>query len=213
MGHLTDSELAGFLDGDLTDADRARVGAHLEACDACRVEAVEVTRLMQDAPAAGSATSSVPQVHGAPVHGDTVKPTRWRTRWAAPAGIAGVAAAAGLAILLLWPAASSLNDHPMDQRFGTEGLARLETHTPAPDAVVRREDVRFSWSGHETASYRIALTAADGGLLWSTTLADTVAVPPADLELPAGETFIWYVDAIDIGVVARTGAHRFSITP
>jgi hypothetical protein len=212
MRHLTDNELAGFLDGDLADADRRRVGAHLEACDACRAEAVEVARLLQDAPASGSVPPLTPRER-AQGRGHAAGPTSRRPRWRGPAGLAGLAVAAGLAMLLLWPAASGMNESPLAERFGTEGVARLEIHTPAPDAVVRREEVRFSWAQHETASYRITLTAGDGGLVWSTTLADTVAIPPAELELPAGRTLFWYVDAIDVGVVARTGAHPFSIAP
>jgi anti-sigma factor RsiW len=208
MRHLTDNELAGFLDGDLSDADRTRIGAHLGTCDACRAEAVEVTRLLQGAPASGSAP---PLARRARAQGRAAP--AGRPRWRAPAGLAGLAAAAGLAVLLLWPAASGMNEAPMAERFRTEGVARLEIHTPAPDAVVRREEVRFSWARHGAASYRITLTAADGGLVWSTTLADTVAVPPAVLELPVGQTLFWYVDAIDVGVVARTGAHPFSIAP
>jgi len=197
--HLTDSDLAGFLDGDLAPAERTRAEAHLEACDACRAELIAVGRLVQDAPVA----DPVSQEAAHAVH----------PRWRIPAGIAGLAAAAIIAALLVWPAGMPAPDQPVLERSASEGFVRLETHHPPAGEAIPREDVRFAWADHGSASYRITLTAEDGSLVWSRTLEDTVAVPPPDLELPPGGTFFWYVDAIDIGVVARTGAHTFSVSP
>jgi hypothetical protein len=206
--HLTDSELAGFLDGDLAPAERTRVEAHLEACDQCRAEMVAVTRISRDIPEPGT----VPNTPARPS----------RPSWRLPAGIGGLAAAAAIAFLFLSPAGPSssdmpappgLSDRPAQERSGVEGVARIETHFPSAGASIRREALRFSWADQGDASYRITLTAEDGARLWSTTLQDTTAVPPADLELEAGQIHFWYVDAIDVGVIGRTGARPFTIAP
>jgi hypothetical protein len=199
MGHLTDNELAGFLDGDLPAEERARVEAHLEACGECRAEMVEVAALVHDAPAAGTA---------APGGGRGERP-----RWRLPAGLVGLAAAAGIALLLFWPGGPGLDRRPVTERFVTEGVAVLEARSPAPDAIVPLDGLRFAWAGHDAASYRITLTAEDGALVWTETVTDTVVAPPVDLDLLPGRTFFWYVDAIDVGIVARTGAHSFTIAP
>jgi hypothetical protein len=207
-GHLSESELAGFLDGDLAAAERTRVEAHLEACDQCRAEMVTVTRISRDIPEPGAAPD--------------ISIRSSRRSWRLPAGIGGLAAAAAIAFLFLSPAGPSpsgipaspgLSDRPPEERTGTEGVARIETHFPSPGASVQREALRFSWADQGDASYRITLTAEDGARLWSATLQDTTAVPPADLELEAGRTYFWYVDAIDIGVIGRTGARPFTIAP
>jgi anti-sigma factor RsiW len=207
-GHLTESELAGFLDGDLAPAERTRVEAHLEACDPCRDELVAVTRIPWDIPEPGAAPSI------------SARPSS--PSWRLPAGIGGLAAAATIAFLFLLPAgpppsgvpaSPGLADRPAQVRSGTEGVARIETHFPAAGASVRRDALRFSWAAQGDASYRITLTAEDGARLWSATLQDTTAVPPADLELEAGRTHFWYVDAIDIGVTGRTGARPFTVAP
>jgi hypothetical protein len=208
MRHLTDSELAGFLDGDLSDAERARAEAHLDACDECRTELIEVARLVADAPEAGAFPVAPVQISP-----PTSRARQRRPSWPIPAGIVGLAAAAGLAMILFWPAAPGWNEQPMQERFGTEATPRLETHFPPDGGAVPRDEVRFAWASHDTGSYRIMLTAEDGALVWSATLADTVVAPPAELDLPAGRTFYWYVDAIGIGVVGRTGAHAFTIAP
>lgn len=201
--HLSASELAGFLDGDLADRERAHVEAHLEACDECRAELIDVARLVSEAGAADAAPPAAARPSPA---------RRPASRWRLPAGLAGLAAAAALATLILWPAGPGVTDRPMEERFRTEGAERLEAHFPAPDGVIQRGALRFEWSSHDSRSYRITLTAEDGALLWSQTLADTVVVPPTDLELGA-DRFFWYVDAIDVGVVARTGARAFTIAP
>jgi anti-sigma factor RsiW len=197
--HLTDSELSGFLDSDLAPAERASVEAHLEACDQCRSELLTVARLISTEPAAVETAVPIPPR---------------RPGWRSPARIGGLvaAAAAVIATLLLWPAGTTVFDQPMRERFGSEGLPRIETHSP-PAGEVRREDLRFTWADHGTASYRITITAEDGALVWGDTRMDTVAVPPADLELEPGRTFFWYVDAVDVGVVGRTGVRAFTISP
>jgi hypothetical protein len=204
MRHLSEHELAGFLDTELAEADRIRVEAHLEACGECRAEIRQVAQILQELPSAVTEPKRAP------------KPTpdhRSGSRWRLPVGLGGLAAAAVVASVLIWPGGTDLVEQPVQERSGTEGVALLAPHFPSAGGVVDRADLRFSWESHEAGSYRITLTAEDGALLWSQTLADTVAAPPTDLELPAGQSYFWYVDAIDIGVAARTGALSFTIAP
>lgn len=213
--HLSDSELAGFLDGDLADRERAHVETHLEACDECRAELIDVARLLSEAESAAADTASptaAPPTATSPTAERPPRAQRPPSRWRLPAGVGGLAAAAVVATLILWPAGPGVTDRPMEERLRTEGAERLEAHFPAPDGVIQRGALRFEWSSHDAGSYRITVTAEDGALIWSQTLADTVVVPPTDLELGA-DRFFWYVDAIDVGVVARTGARAFTIAP
>jgi anti-sigma factor RsiW len=74
--HLDPADLAGFVDGLLPAADRARIESHVADCDECRAEIVAVARLV-------------------------AKPARRRV-WYIPA--AAVAAAAALMLVMLRPA-------------------------------------------------------------------------------------------------------------
>jgi hypothetical protein len=199
LPHLTDGELVGYLDNDLPDDERRRVVEHLDACDACRSEAVETARLL------GQDWNQVPN--------GQVPIRRWR--WGIPAGIAGIAAAATLAaVLLVQPAIITRSDEAADQeRFITEGVGPLAAHHPSHNGAVARDDLRFAWADAGTESYKITVTAEDGRPVWSQTLVDTTVVPPATVDLEPGERFFWYVDAMSAGVVARTGARSFVVTP
>jgi hypothetical protein len=203
MGHLTDREVAGFLDADLAGPERERVEAHLDACDECRSELLQVARLAQEVSTPGDPRAGVPANSA----------RRPASRWRWPVGIGGLAVAAALATLLLWPAGAGWDERPVPERWGNEGVRRLDTHAPEPGGVIARDALRFSWASLGTESYRITVTGEDGALVWSRMVTDTVVAPPADLELPPGRTFFWYVDAIEIGIVARTGAHSFTVAP
>lgn len=201
MRHLTENELAGFLDNDLSPEERGRVEAHLDACHACRDELVEVTRLVAHNHETGSATGPSQEEES--------------RGWRRSAGIVGVlAAAAVVTVVLVQPGEVALDGPTHElERSGIEGVGQLAVHAPRNDAMVARQELRFVWADHGTESYRITVTAEDGALIWSHSLADTTVVPPADIELPPEDRLYWYVDAVSGGVVARTGPRSFRIEP
>lgn len=200
LAHLTENELSGYLDQDLSGPERLRVEEHLEACDLCRAEAVETARLLEQ---------DWESFSPAPIPGGGSR------RWRVPIGVAGLAAAAGLAALLLFGPVSppASQPEPQDERISAEGSALLPAYSPMEGQVVRRQDLQFAWADHGTDSYRMTLTAADGRLVWSIALADTATRPPPSVEMEPGERFFWYVDAISGGVVARTAVHEFVLAP
>lgn len=198
LSHLTESELAGYLDQDLSPAERRPVEEHLDACDLCRAELVAAVRLLNQEPGA-----DVPRA----------AEQRKVRRWSVPAGLAGLAAAAAVAALLLISpeAPSNRQVAPEQERFDTEGVARFLIHGPPDEGLVPRDDLRFVWADHGTGSYRITIVAEAGSPVWSSSVADTVVEPPASLELEPGKRFFWFVDAISGGVVGRTDPHSFIV--
>jgi hypothetical protein len=203
MQHLTESDLAGYLDRDVSSEDVRRIEQHLDMCDDCRAEIVLVARLLDD-------DGSRQEQPGRPA------PVRKRAAaWRLPAGITGFAAAAAVAtVLLLQPGGPGLPSDPAEaERFASEGMSRIETYAPAEGAAVNASELRFAWADQGTDSYRITITAEDGGLVWTQSLADTTAVPPLDHTLASGGRFYWFVDAVSGGVVARSGARAFTVVP
>jgi hypothetical protein len=205
LPHLTEGELAGYLDRDLSATERASVERHLDGCDECRTELVTVAGLAEGWDARDVRSETAPGV----------AERLTRRRWRGPMGLVGLAAAAVLAALLLVvPGPEPFAEHGLDrERFATEGVAPLRTHTPSDGGAVGRDDLRFAWADHGTDSYRLTITSEDGGLVWSVTLADTLAAPPGSLHLEPGARFFWYVDAMSAGVVARSTVRSFTITP
>jgi hypothetical protein len=199
LRHLTESDLAGYLDDDLPPEERRRVEAHLASCDECRDEVVAAARLLaQDWD-----------------QNETLKEGESGGRsWKLPAGIATLVAAVVATVILIQPGDLPLGPEPMErERSVTEGVEQLPVHAPSDEAEVQRDELRFVWASHDAESYRITLTAEDGAPLWSHSLPDTTVVPPSTLELPPDTRLFWYVDAIRVGVVARTGVRSLVVVP
>lgn len=194
--HLTATELAGYLDDDLPLAERRAVEEHLDACDDCRAEVVDVARVLDR-------------------HADAGTVPTGSSRRRMPLGLAGLAAAAVLAALLLVRPEAPAPPAPAAEveRVSFEGVDPLAAYAPADEAAVSRDALRFAWADRGTESYRVSLMTEAGSLIWSGTVTDTIVEPPAAIELAPGERFFWFVDAIDGGVVARTRPHSFIVAP
>ena len=110
--HLTEAERQGAADGSLPEPRRRRVAEHLAACPACDADVARLGRVVTLARASGPLTAPLdalwPDIR-ARIERDKVvalvPPTpaprrapRWR--WASGIGAAGLAAAAGLAMVL-----------------------------------------------------------------------------------------------------------------
>jgi hypothetical protein len=187
--HLTERQLTLYLDGELGAAERQSVRTHLDACSECRAEERAVRALLAAAPQSSHRSDT----------------SRGRG-WAAAAALA----AAGIAALLI---VGPYTDTPVvDDRRSADERSVLQPHHPVDGADLTRHDLRFAWAAYPADSYQITITAEDGALVWTTTQADTTVVPPADLELPPAR-YYWYVDAIGIGVVGRSGARSFTVVP
>jgi anti-sigma factor RsiW len=197
--HLTESELAGFLDGALDGDTLHRLERHLDACDDCRAELVAVARLLESA-------DTTQHRKAAP---------RPRRRWrVSAAGGALVAVAAMALLVLVTPDGEPVGSAAVDrQRVTDPAGALLPAHGPADGAAVARGVVAFAWAGYGADTYRVTVTTEDGAVTWSHATADTVAVPPAGVGLEPGATYFWYVDAIAGGIVARSDVRSFTVAP
>lgn len=185
--HLTEFEIAGYLGGDLADADRRRVAAHLEACADCRAEVVAVHEL---------ATTFRRPIR-----------SRW-VRWALPVGLA-----AAIGAFALVQTTRPVEGPPQLERPGlnpTEATMALVPVKPAEGGVTIPLGATFVWRHLPAVMYRFTLLAGDGAPLWTAETADTTVVLPSEVRLGEGGYF-WRVDAIRDGVTATTGVVRFSV--
>jgi len=182
--HLTELQVASYLDQALSAAERAGVEEHLEQCDACRGELVDAARIADTVPA----------------------PKR---RWL----LAGAAAAAAvIGIVLLVPGRKPAGDVIRGPNDG-EGVPSVTAVTPASGALVSAASLRLTWRPIPTAElYRVTVTDAGGAPVWSDSTSDTSAVPPA--ALVPGRTYYWVVDALLAdGRSATTGSVGFTVAP
>jgi len=193
LAHLRTNELAAFLDGGLSALERDRVVAHIDVCNVCRAELVEIGRAIEP---------------------DRRKdPSRTlRGRWRIPSAMA-----AGIVAILLIPRLTdrtrSTTDATRAARVAPgEGQRRMDLVSPTDDVTVPVARVAFKWHAVPADVYRIAILTASGDSIWSAETTDTTAVPPPTIEMRAGQAYFWRVDAIANGIVATTGVHRLQIS-
>jgi hypothetical protein len=191
LAHLSDAELAGYLDHDLSDAERRRVETHIDECAACRREIVALLPITHPGESPDNRI----------VH----RPRRW---WIPAAAAAVIAAMAMPRLTRNAPGP----DVPQRARPVTEAgsRSRLAIVAPADDATVAGPLV-FTWRSANADVYRIAIVTASGDSVWTTDTGDTTITLPDGVALQPDRAYFWRVDAIGTGIAATTGSHRLQI--
>ena len=125
----------------------------------------------------------------------------------------GVGAAAAVLIFFVARAPFRSNSDGTVQRGGTEGLPVITAISPAAEAVMPRQSVRFLWhSAGQNVQYRLTVTNQRGDIVWSFSTADTAAWLPASLRIQRGNPYFWYVDALlPDGRPATSRVQRFNV--
>jgi hypothetical protein len=198
--HPSEADLAGFLDGDLAAAERRRVVSHLDECAACRRELVEMRQMVDSYSGAREAAAA------------TAPPRGRRRGWRV--GFATALAAAGIASLLLVRrpavAPSDVNRVREAPMLGqAAGNARIAVVSPPESATISPQGAKFTWRSTGADLYRFALLTETGEPVWSHETSDTTVSMPAAVEVRAGESYFWRVDAIADGISATTGVRTF----
>ncbi len=185
-GHLEPGDLAAYLDGGLSDEERAELEAHLSICSACCGELIAVRRLGRQ-----------------PIH-------------RRPVWLAATAAAAAAVVALLIGQPWALVQAPADrmapvQRTSSADRPFVEVVTPSEGAVVPADELELVWkpAGSSSPLYAVSVTTMDGDSVWAASTRDTVQVLPAGI-LEPDRTYLWYVDALlTDGRPASSGVHHF----
>ena len=187
--HMSDRDIAAYIDGAMSAEERARADRHLSMCDECRLETITASDAVAAAP--------------------SIKPrSRSASLWL------GVAAAAGLAVV----AASTLSRNAADRGIVRADSATVPINratvtvvTPSDGASVARGE-RLVWrSLGADATYRLTIADHSAQPVYSATVQDTSAVLPSPIAAP-GKKFFWYVDAIGSdGLTASSGLKSFTV--
>jgi hypothetical protein len=186
--HLTDEEVAGYIDRSLPAPKRDEVDGHLASCAECRAElrsAQQVVRFAQR------------------------RKLWYRGTWA-------LAAAAVVALLVANPFSDEALREPALRGPNVPlDVADRMVSVVAPDdgARVDRADLTFLWRPvSPDARYRLTLTNVLGEVFWTADTADTALVVPPEVELESGQGYVWYVDVLLLdGSSITTGTRRFQL--
>src|SRR5688572_3564349 len=185
-------KLAAFLDGRLSDEERAGIEARLAADPDARAEMIAVSRLMDEA--------------SRPI-------TKPRRNWK-PVGIAAVAAVALFALVLI-PRDRVRQSGilvPAERLPGAEDGGRVSLLSPEETVPVATADLVFSWGAEGNASYRVTVANAEGATIWTAVTTATRITLPASIRLNPGGRYSWYVDAMLIdGSSITSGPRAFTV--
>ena len=195
--HLTDSEIAGFLDRDLSAEERSSVESHLDSCASCRSAILEVSRMAESYQAASDPNRAVP-----------VSPRRRR---GVRVGLVA-AAAAGLAIVWLGNVRNNPETPPTRSvtTIAADRRPVVEVVSPPENALAHRSGLTFVWRSAGTTVYRFALLDETGQTVMDKDVSDTVLVLPPETRLAPGHLYFWRVDAIADGIAASSGARKLT---
>jgi len=176
-GCLDELALARVADG----YGRPEELAHVSGCPACRAQLVDLHRLLDSAPVVRER--------------DSLDPPRRRT-WTRPARWPVVAAAAAvLAVVLLWRG-PFIGEVGPDRLRDDPGALRGVAPALLSPRDVAADRPAFRWTSvPEASQYRLTVFDAEGGLIWSAETADTAIVAPSDAELTSGVSYWWRVEA------------------
>jgi predicted anti-sigma-YlaC factor YlaD len=181
--HLSEFELAAYLDQHTADPDRERIESHLAGCADCRAELAEADLLLRRA--------------GRP-----------RRVFAGVLAVVGMAAAV---LLVVQPALFRQGRAESDSLRGEDHPAAIVAYGPI--GAVPAGGLRFMWASQPGArSYRLTVTRPDGGTVWTGSTTDTSASLPDSIAPRPGERYLWVVDALlDDGRTRSTGVREFQL--
>ena len=210
-GHLTASELAGYVDHALDAEARRAAEEHLEECAECRHEAMAIINV------ADSYEADAPVVE---VRARSTATASARSR----AGWRRVAVAIGSGVLAAGLVLSVVARQPdsRDERIAAvraphtsarAGETVVAAAAPADGATIPARGAVFSWHRATTDTYRFTLATQSGEPVWSRETSDTSVALPAAVSLEPGRTYFWHVDAIADGIVAASAARQFLVEP
>lgn len=137
-----------------------------------------------------------------------------RLRW-----VAGAAAAAVIALLLLTPAMLDDGTAPTlrgpDRSDPAETGNSIEVVAPAEATATPAAGLRFVWRpAGPDAQYRLTITTAAGDAVATVTTADTVVTSLDDAELAPDTEYYWWVEALRADrETAETGLRSFRTAP
>jgi hypothetical protein len=181
-GHVTDLEMAAYLDRRLSTADRSRIEDHLARCAECRQHILGSQQVIE------------------------------RTRRPRRLVVGGTLAAAALAVFLIVRPKSERADEqsPSGLLRGTSDATTLVAY--GPTGSVPLAGLRFVWGATpNVASYRLTVSRTDAAPVWSGSATDTTAILPRSVVLREGDRYYWIADALlTDGTTRSTGLREFS---
>lgn len=194
--HMTDSQISGYLDQDLSAAERSAVESHLDTCRPCREAVADVSRMFH------SYSASTDERGGA-----IRKPFTLRKAITPALGL--IAASIGVVWFMSREVQRLPHGPSLTRSRDLNALAQIDVVSPAGEDV--QPGGKLIWRSVSADFYRLAILDDTGEPVYQAELADTSLVIPDSAHLEQGRLYFWRVDAIADGVAASSGARKLRL--
>jgi hypothetical protein len=177
---MNEFEIAAYLDRRLSGPERERAESHLAGCAECRDEVAQAHQLLR------------------------------RARRPKVLFIAGIAAAAAVAVLVIGPGLLRQSSITADSLI-RGGAQASPVVAYGPIGEVPMTSLRFVWAAEPGATtYRLTVAQVDGTPVWTRSGSDTAVTLPDSISLTAGNRYVWVADALlTSGGSRSTGLREF----
>ena len=185
--HITENQIAAYVDRRLPDAERAAVELHLASCTDCQDWLLDVSGVLHPA-----------------------QPAR-RMRWK----VVAPAVAAAAAIILLVTVPRQLDDSSLAPTHREPPAATATAPTPLIPSGSVAAVAEFVWSTFPGADrYRVSLFDDQAGVVWKDETRDTVATLPDSIRIEPGRPYVWRVEArVGFDRWSESELAEFSVQP
>jgi anti-sigma factor RsiW len=213
MMHLDDFDIARYLDGVVTGAEKQQFEAHLSDCAVCAASLASAYRMMEalEAEAMAPTPTAAAMSKAERIVPSASRPALRLVRQSTFRWVAAAVVVMGLAVVAYFQM-----NQPDAARFRTgQADAGFVTTTPEEGATVEVATLQFVWESLDgTDAYWVTVYTAEGVVRWKDyTKAVSLALPDSIL-LEPGATYLWNVEAVQQdGTTIRTDLHAFTLAP
>jgi len=195
--HLTERDIALYVEQTLPEHERERVESHLSDCPACVEQVAALTRLPLI-----MADTTAPHLDAATRRRAEHLGSKSRTSLLDLLFLSSVArpfrfAVVGFLLVGIGITYLMVGRTPEPERFRSPEVVQPFVKLSPGDGAFVESTTIFRWTAvQHSAAYQLTLFEEGGRQLWSATISDTMASIPPSVALQPGKKYFWRVEAL-----------------
>jgi len=211
--HLTEYDIASYLDRKGEPAERLRVEQHLSDCSACATAFASAIRILQ-----AVEKTEPPELPDSVFRKAVGILSGRKTRFFPMVRISlpvRYAFAALLVATVSWWISSSGRQDPPSRFRSTSPIPTVELRSPADNGVLSSLPVQFRWEPvPNTLRYRLILFDEEGRRLWQGESVEHHLDAPPTVVFEGGKMYLWTIEAVlSNGLTITSNLSSFRYAP
>lgn len=211
--HLTEYDIASYLERKGVPEQRLRMEQHLADCAACAADLAAAVRVLNSI-----GKADPPELPG-PIFREALGARAQKKPWSLNFFRSSSPFRYALAGILVasvgwWVVTSNRREQPSKFRSSSSSPT-VELILPPDEAVIAAIPVRFQWQPSSNAlQYRLTLFDDEGTRIWQGESAENHLTAPATVAFEAGKIYLWTIEAIlSNGLTLTSNLSSFRYAP